>query len=108
MARFVLALCASSCSSGGGGGSSSLASSSSEGAVGSLSERAFWSRAVSVGGWGFFLLLPVVGVGREAFVILLGVGPKARVCWARALVVFEGLRREGGILDGVGDGLRAI
>lgn len=75
--------------------------------MGSLSERAFWSRAVSVGGWGFFLLLPVVG-GREAFVILLGVGPKARVCWARAPVVFEGLRREGGILDGVGDGLRAI
>lgn len=93
---------------------SSLSASSDGAVVGVeiLSERAFWSRSVSVGGWereeDFFLLAEAV-VGREAFVILLGVGPKARVCWARAVVVvFEGLRREGGILGGVGDGLRAV
>ena len=52
----------------------------------------------SVGGC--FFLVPAAEE-RGAFVILLvGVGPKARVCWARWEAVVEGLRRVGGMVGG--------
>ncbi len=71
-----------------------------------MSAMAFWRRSVSVGAGarGGFWVLRVVGGGREAFVILLGVGPKARVCWARA-VGLEGLRRVAGMMDTMALGL---
>ena len=58
----------------------------------------------SVGGC-FFLVRAAAEEEEErgAFVILLvGVGPKARVCWARWEAVVEGLRRVGGIVGEVG------
>lgn len=61
-----------------------------------MSATAFWSRCESVGAREE-VFLPAAG--REGLVTLLELGPKVRVCWARA-VEAEGLRRVGGILCG--------
>lgn len=66
-----------------------------------MSAAAFWSRSAEAGVREGFCFLPAAAeaVGREGLVTLLALGPKARVCWARA-VEAEGLRRVGGMLDG--------
>ncbi len=84
----------SSCCSGRGGYSSS----SGAGDGVERSATAFWSLSASVGGRVEGLGLPAAA-GREGLVILLDLGPKARVCWARA-VEAEGLRRVGGMFVG--------
>ena len=85
------ALGPSNCSSGRGGYSSS---GSGEGVE--ISATAFCSRSASVGAAEeAFFLLEVAGW--EGLVTLLVLGPKARVCWARAAEP-EGLRRVGGML----------
>ena len=83
------ALGLSDCSSGRGGYSSSGPGDGVE-----MSATAFWGLSASLGVWEEDFGLPAAG--REGLVTLLELGPKARVCWARALEV-EGLRRVGGM-----------
>lgn len=71
-----------------------------------MSATAFCSRSESVGGREVDFFLPAAAAGWEGLVTLLECGPKARVCWARA-VVFEGLRRLGGMLCS-GDGCLGV
>ncbi len=88
----------SSCCSGRGGYSSSSSSGAGDGVE--RSATAFWSLSASVGvGVGWEGLGLPAAAAREGLVILLGLGPKARVCWARA-VAAEGLRRVGGMFVG--------
>lgn len=62
---------------------------------------ALLSRSAEAGVREGFCFLPAAAeaVGSEGLVTLLTLGPKARVCWARA-VEAEGLRRVGGMLGG--------
>lgn len=69
----------------------------------------FWVLDGSVGvREGFFLLL-LSAKGRVGLVTLFVLGPKARVCWARAVEVV-GLRRVGGMFVGwiLGAGKRLL
>ena len=60
-----------------------------------MSATAFCNLSESVGAREAFFLPEAAGW--EALVTLLELGPKARVCWARAAEP-EGLRRVGGML----------